>query len=731
MVALLIAALCVLIVIGLAVNGLFLWLSCKICRVARPAAPGGKARGVSYGRALLCTTALFVLDNLMGAAILYLAPPLAFGGSSPSPSAALLLVGADLLLAFVVYVVFLRFALPTTFGKSALVVLLWGMFSVVFGVAFGIGVFFGVRYGAAEAFVLPTGGMADTLLGFHKEVVCPECGCAFAINASQQADPAVGPPDWIGGCICPNCRRHISFIPTHAPGGPSGPDPNTIADPAVSGGDRFLVGKGLFGPGAIVPQRMDCIAFQYPGGPLDPHPVPGTYYIQRLVALPGETVAIHNGDLYVLPADKGPKYDNAPNGSPKSSMHVNDPEALERFKKSEFEILRKSPDQILAMQRIVYDNDHQAKDLADVQPPRWADRGPAGGWASDGKTGFRLAAPSDDAVHWLGYRHLLRDDKMEHDVRVAKLRELLKGEKLRDEIRRQLNGIVAGEPAAEDLTVEKLPVELVEQHLPPREDVLPQLRERYAKEPPELITDFMGYNTWEGQRGGRLPGENWVGELILECDAQADQPNGELTLELSKGVDRFRARFDLAAGACKLLRVRNAGKKDEQEEELASQPTSFKGGSHHVRFANVDQRLTVWVDEALPFGDGVAYPPPADQGPSADNDLTPAGVGVKGAAVTVRGLKLWRDVYNTTAQNDMPSNPDGGFGVSFAKPDTWGPLHNLPVKTFYVQPDCYFVLGDNSPESSDSRWFGSVPGRLLLGKAFLVYYPLDRAGWIR
>ena len=53
------------------------------------------------------------------------------------------------------------------------------------------------------------------------------------------------------------------------------------------------------------------------------------------------------------------------------------------------------------------------------------------------------------------------------------------------------------------------------------------------------------------------------------------------------------------------------------------------------------------------------------------------------------------------------------------------------VQTFFVQPGHYLCLGDNSSESSDSRFWGSVPERLLLGRALLVYFPFTRMGVIR
>jgi hypothetical protein len=41
----------------------------------------------------------------------------------------------------------------------------------------------------AEAFVIPTGSMATTLLGYQIQKTCPECGHSFPVNCSQEADP--------------------------------------------------------------------------------------------------------------------------------------------------------------------------------------------------------------------------------------------------------------------------------------------------------------------------------------------------------------------------------------------------------------------------------------------------------------------------------------------------------------------------------------------------------------
>ncbi len=48
--------------------------------------------------------------------------------------------------------------------------------------------------------------------------------------------------------------------------------------------------------------------------------------------------------------------------------------------------------------------------------------------------------------------------------------------------------------------------------------------------------------------------------------------------------------------------------------------------------------------------------------------------------------------------------------------------------TFVVGPDEYFVLGDNSANSFDSRYWGGVPVSAIYGKVTMIYYPFSRAG---
>jgi len=48
---------------------------------------------------------------------------------------------------------------------------------------------------------------------------------------------------------------------------------------------------------------------------------------------------------------------------------------------------------------------------------------------------------------------------------------------------------------------------------------------------------------------------------------------------------------------------------------------------------------------------------------------------------------------------------------------------NKPVK---VPEGNFFAMGDNSANSRDSRYWGFVPKKHLIGKAILIYWPLNR-----
>jgi signal peptidase I len=60
------------------------------------------------------------------------------------------------------------------------------------------------------------------------------------------------------------------------------------------------------------------------------------------------------------------------------------------------------------------------------------------------------------------------------------------------------------------------------------------------------------------------------------------------------------------------------------------------------------------------------------------------------------------------------------------------PFDKDNTQTYYVPTDCYWAMGDNSPYSEDSRYWGGVPKQNLVGRGYFVFWPFTkRWGFIR
>jgi signal peptidase I len=60
-------------------------------------------------------------------------------------------------------------------------------------------------------------------------------------------------------------------------------------------------------------------------------------------------------------------------------------------------------------------------------------------------------------------------------------------------------------------------------------------------------------------------------------------------------------------------------------------------------------------------------------------------------------------------------------------PGTTACNFRTPIK---IPPGEYFMMGDNRPDSEDSRYWGPVPDKWIIGVAFFTYWPPDRIGFL-
>lgn len=222
----------------------------------------------------------------------------------------------------------------------------------------------------AEGFVIPTGSMAPTLMGRHKEITCPQCGLVYDVDATREVEQGKGrhAPARVEASVCVNCRF-----------------PARIGDEPNFQGDRIYVMKTplsvpfLPGLGSATLGRGDVVVFKLPEDP-------DVRYIKRLAGMPGETLRILQGDLWVR-RGHGP----GPFLRPVRQLKHQG-----------------------AMQILVHDDAHRPRALAgDPRWARWSPRTPGVWTETSGQPGtYRTTGSDPGGGHgWaeLRYRHLVPD----------------------------------------------------------------------------------------------------------------------------------------------------------------------------------------------------------------------------------------------------------------------------------------------------------------------------------
>jgi len=54
-----------------------------------------------------------------------------------------------------------------------------------------------------------------------------------------------------------------------------------------------------------------------------------------------------------------------------------------------------------------------------------------------------------------------------------------------------------------------------------------------------------------------------------------------------------------------------------------------------------------------------------------------------------------------------------------------------PERKMWIRPGWYLVLGDNTGDSHDSRFYGPIQAKQLVGRADFIYWPPERIGYAR
>jgi signal peptidase I len=104
-------------------------------------------------------------------------------------------------------------------------------------------------------------------------------------------------------------------------------------------------------------------------------------------------------------------------------------------------------------------------------------------------------------------------------------------------------------------------------------------------------------------------------------------------------------------------------------------------------------------------GDVVVFQSPPNEG-SQTKDLIKRVIGLPGETVESRDGHI---LINGRVLNEPYLGPDVFTG---------------PLEKVNVSPGHYWVMGDNRPNSRDSRFFGTIPRSLIIGRAFVRVWPV-------
>lgn len=467
-----------------------------------------------------------------------------------------------------------------------------------------------------EAFIIPTGSMAPTLLGAHVRETCQQCGYTYLMGydagASRQA--VIG--------VCPMCR-----FPQEQPIG-------TLA----RAGDRILVQK--YGYLLSDPRRWDVVVFKEPANPR-------TNFIKRLVGLPGESIRLFDGNVFYRKGDD--KWQIARKTDPATNPHWE------------------------SIQRAVWQPIYHTRYL------------PVDGGDSPTRQQMNLVW----RVPWV------TDD-----------------EPKRWEIDGRRSYVAHGDTPA-------------------------TIRFDFGRAGHSDVMQMYPYN--QAMSRTRRPGLiSPIEDIRLALSVRPDDAPANLTLATTCRFDNPAVRAErltatiASDGSVSIERTPSQGSAPIVLASAAPGTATLAAAkTTDVELWVVDQQVLVWVDGQVvvrygwdvPMEVTSRLPPPR---------MTPrVSIQVSGASQTeMFDIQLDRDLYYL-------SDRMGTLGALYRKPT--GPA--MPGRVLELDEGEFFVLGDNSPASSDGRYWskvnpwialdafggkqrlGVVPESLMIGRAFMVYYP--------
>jgi signal peptidase I len=518
-----------------------------------------------------------------------------------------------------------------------------------------------IRHFAVEAFEIPTGSMAPTLFGMHSWIQCPNCPTEFNVSVDTNKETgkveesAFRPTlvcDGHGGSTAPcGLKLHKAESPLSRvvcsacgqsfSGGAKDYRTTRAKDLRVEcphchlryvaviernnvyGGHKILVDKLAYVLGK--PERFDVIVFGFDQC---------KNYIKRLIGLPGETIDVFDGDIYVN--GKVLRKTDHPYVQDVLWRKVSDSELIERGLNPVFAWREVGARGLPSWQRFEDQRWSLNHEASEVPAALEYQRG------TSGTLVYNANRPGAAAGIGIG------DRKLAFTVVPASGKGWV-GVELRDGDFTFLLRIPLGKASPEN----------------------PAVLERIENEPTDATPPAPSEDAPDGVPPAEARPFLWP-----------RRPHESALTALSPHGQALRATAEAALPLDRPSRI---------EIEIVDDRVTVRLGTP----GNVETVLSL---------DYVSCPdlskPPVPDG-RLPQVLRILGAGVR---ANIESIQVYQDNYYTNRQNHADPR--------MVLPRTLG-------------EDEFLAMGDNSASSSDGRYWGHVPGKNLMGKALLIFWP----GW--
>ena len=455
---------------------------------------------------------------------------------------------------------------------------------------------------AAEGYMISTGSMAPSLLGFHKRVICPTCHITFPFGTAYDTDSDADADALSASrstAACPNC-------------GQWGID---VSDVPRNHGDQLLVNKQAYL--YRLPSRWDVVVFRNPAHPTEA-------YVKRAVGLPNERIQIVGGDIV-----------------------------------ADGKIARKTYQQQVATRILVhdfnyrpYDDDAYESHWKIIEPYDEADHPKSSLKWIEGSKGFQFRGgdvrrPDKTPMSWVEYHHWIRSGghhksavRLEHwpeDINTSAIPNA---------------GLVYDRGASEFSVTGALPREIAMQLVGMSKDETfkDAVHDLYERSHIVPVDDEYGYNPPE-----EVGTPNSVRDLMVSAHVLIQGGTGEFVMEMTNGATVFSLVFDVIRRQVHLhveplpegtLLDSPLAYVSEDAVASAAWPEKMSSDGGLIEFSIIDKQVLVAIN-----GKPVMAPWLFELVDSVPAPRIPARFGVRGLDIRVSDLKLYRDIYYTESRS--------------------------------------------------------------------------------